>query len=71
MLAHTDCDRVLSESEDLLHTSGFKNTVLKALDGDIIARLGLQPVKFELEHESKARATRSITSIFSKRGWRR
>jgi CRP-like cAMP-binding protein len=34
-----------------LHTSGFKNTVLKALDGDIIARLGLQPVKFELEHE--------------------
>jgi CRP-like cAMP-binding protein len=41
----------LSESEDLLHTSGFKNTVLKALDGDIIARLGLQPVKFELEHE--------------------
>ena len=34
-----------------MHTSGFKNTVLKALDGDIIARLGLQPVKFELEHE--------------------
>ena len=50
-LAHTDCDRVLSEGEDPLYTSGFKNTLLKALDGDIIARLRLQPVKFELKHE--------------------
>jgi CRP-like cAMP-binding protein len=41
----------LSESEDSLHTNGFKNTLLKALDGDIIERLGLQPVKFELRHE--------------------
>src|ERR1035441_7476639 len=42
---------VLSESEDSLRTSGFKNTLLKALDGDIIARLRLQQVKFELKHE--------------------
>jgi CRP-like cAMP-binding protein len=34
-----------------LQTNGFKNTLLKALDGDIIARLGLQPVIFELKHE--------------------
>jgi len=50
-LAHTNYDRVLSESEDSLRTSGFKNTLLKALDGDIIERLRLQPVKFELKHE--------------------
>jgi len=34
-----------------LHTSGFKNTLLKALDGETIAQLRLQPVKFELKHE--------------------
>ena len=50
-LADADYDKVLSESEDSLRTSGFKNTLLRALDGDIIARLGLQPVKFELKHE--------------------
>jgi CRP-like cAMP-binding protein len=49
--AHPSYDRVLSESEDSLRTSGFKNTLLKALDGDIIERLRLQPVKFELKHE--------------------
>ncbi len=32
-------------------TSGFKNTLLKALEADIIDRLRLQPVKFELKHE--------------------
>ena len=42
---------VLSESEDSLRTGNFKNTLLKALDGDIIERLRLQPVKFELKHE--------------------
>jgi len=41
----------LSESEDSLRTSGFKNTLLKALDGEIIERLRLQPVRFELRHE--------------------
>jgi CRP-like cAMP-binding protein len=41
----------LSESEDSLGTSSFKNTLLKALDGAIIERLGLQPVKFNLKHE--------------------
>jgi CRP-like cAMP-binding protein len=42
---------VLSESEDSLRVSGFKNSLLKALDGDVIERLRLQPVKFELKHE--------------------
>ncbi|MGA7857626.1 MAG: Crp/Fnr family transcriptional regulator [Terracidiphilus sp.] len=32
-------------------TAGFKNTLLNALDADVIARLRLQPVKFELKHE--------------------
>ena len=44
-------DRVFFESEDSLRTSGFKNTLLKALDGDVIERLRLQPVRFELKHE--------------------
>ena len=34
-----------------MRTSDIKNTLLKALDGDIIERLRLQPVKFELKHE--------------------
>lgn len=34
-----------------MRTSSFKNTLLKALDEDIIERLRLQPVKFELKHE--------------------
>ena len=34
-----------------MRTSGFKNTLLRALDGDIVERLRLQPVKFELKHE--------------------
>jgi len=44
-------DQVISESEDILHANNFKNTLLKALDGDIIERLRLQPVRFELKHE--------------------
>lgn len=32
-------------------TGGFKNTLLSALDTDVIARLRLQPVKFELKHQ--------------------
>ena len=34
-----------------MRTSGYKNTLLKALDGDVIERLRLQPVKFELKNE--------------------
>lgn len=34
-----------------MRASGYKNTLLNALDGDIIARLRLKPVKFELKHE--------------------
>jgi CRP-like cAMP-binding protein len=49
--AHPDYDRVLSESEDSLRTGNYKNTLLKALDGEVIERLRLQPVKFELKHE--------------------
>ena len=49
--ARANYDRVLSESEDSLRTSGFKNTVLKALNGEILERLRLQPVKFEVKHE--------------------
>jgi CRP-like cAMP-binding protein len=41
----------LFESEDSLRASGFKNMLLKALDADIIERLRLQPVRFELKHE--------------------
>ena len=50
-LAYTYYDKVWSESEGPLRTSGFKNTLLKALDGDILERLRLQPVLFELKHE--------------------
>jgi CRP-like cAMP-binding protein len=49
--ADPDYDRVLSESEDSLRTGDYKNTLLKALDGEIIERLRLQQVKFELKHE--------------------
>ena len=34
-----------------MRTSNFENTLLKALDGEIIERLRLQPIKFELKHE--------------------
>lgn len=34
-----------------MRTSSLKNSLLKALDEDIIARLRLQPIKFELKHE--------------------
>ena len=50
-LTDTDWNKILSESENLLRTSGFKNTLLKALHGDVIARLRLQPVTFELKRE--------------------
>ena len=33
-----------------MRTSAFKNTLLKALDGEIVERLRLQPVKFKLKH---------------------
>ena len=34
-----------------MRASGYKNTLLKALGADIIERLRLQPVNFELKHE--------------------
>ena len=34
-----------------MQTGDFKNTLLKALDAEVIARLHLRPVTFELEHE--------------------
>jgi CRP-like cAMP-binding protein len=50
-MKHFNGDSVLPESEGTLPTGGFKNTLLNALDADVIARLRLQPVKFELKHE--------------------
>jgi CRP-like cAMP-binding protein len=55
-MAHTDWyqvipDQVIPESEDILGTSSYKNTLLKDLDGEIIERLRLHSVKFELKHE--------------------
>jgi CRP-like cAMP-binding protein len=50
-LAHTNYDKVSSEGEGTLRKSGFKNTLLEALDGDIVERLRSQPIKFELKHE--------------------
>ena len=38
-----------------MRTSAFKNTLLKALDGEIVERLRLQPVKFKLKHEFENR----------------
>jgi len=35
----------------LQHAGPFKNALLKALDADVVARLHLRPVLFELEHE--------------------
>jgi CRP-like cAMP-binding protein len=37
--------------QHVLHAGKFKNMVLKALDGETIARLHLRPVTFEVEHE--------------------
>lgn len=34
-----------------MKTGSFKNTILKSLDPDIVERLHLHPVKFEIEHE--------------------
>jgi CRP-like cAMP-binding protein len=34
-----------------MYTRTFRNSLLKALDAEVIARLCLSPVKFELEHE--------------------
>jgi CRP-like cAMP-binding protein len=43
--------RLHSRGEELVEFVMFKNTLLKTLDPKIIARLGLSPVKFELNHE--------------------
>jgi CRP-like cAMP-binding protein len=38
-------------NEEILYLATFKNTLLKNLDGDIIDRLALRPVTFEVMHE--------------------
>lgn len=43
--------RVPKEREDFVPTNRFKNTLLNALDAQIIARLRLTQVSFELDHE--------------------
>jgi CRP-like cAMP-binding protein len=39
------------DKETLLNANRFKNSLLKALDAEVIHRLALQPVQFELMHE--------------------
>jgi CRP-like cAMP-binding protein len=51
-----------------LRKSGFKNTLLKALDRDIIERLRLQPVKFELKHEIESPGDRIDHLCFLEQG---
>ncbi len=41
----------LAGERHLAYSSGFKNSLLRALDAGTIARLHLHPVTFELEHE--------------------
>jgi|HubBroStandDraft_5_1064220.scaffolds.fasta_scaffold23578_3 CRP-like cAMP-binding protein len=40
-----------SRNEEFVESAMFKNTLLKSLDKQTILRLGLNPVKFELNHE--------------------
>ena len=54
-----------------MKTNVFNNSLLKALDPAIVARLDLQPVKFELMHEIEYQAARSSGFILSRRGWPR
>ena len=51
-----------------MRKSGFKNTLLKALDRDIIERLRLQPVKFELKHEIESPGDRIDHLCFLEEG---
>jgi CRP-like cAMP-binding protein len=43
--------QVPSRSEELVESIMFKNTLLKSLNKQTILRLGVSPVKFELNHE--------------------
>ena len=48
---HT-CSMNCIEGEQSFPVNGsFKNTLLRSLDSEIVARLQLRPVKFELGHE--------------------
>jgi len=51
MTPQIDRSNDFNRQQPLLHAGGFKNTLLKALDVETIARLRLRPVTFELEHE--------------------
>lgn len=42
---------VLPDARSLPHAGPFRNALLRALDADVIARLHLRPVTFEVEHE--------------------
>ena len=44
-------ERLGFSHEDFSGIKGFKNSLLKALDSEVIQRLALQPVQFELMHE--------------------
>jgi len=48
-LHNGSADRTVIEAS--LHERTYKNFLLRTLDADIILRLRLQPVTFELEHQ--------------------
>jgi CRP-like cAMP-binding protein len=43
--------QVHSKSEEFLDAVRFKNTILRVLDAEAVARLRLSPIKFALKHE--------------------
>lgn len=51
-----------------MHTNSFKNTLLQTLDSQIIARLGLHPIKFEVQHEIEFPGTPIEHLIFVEEG---
>jgi hypothetical protein len=48
--------------------STFKNTLLKNLDADIVERLSLRPVTFELKHGIEFPGKTNRASLFFRRG---
>ncbi len=51
-----------------MHARTFKNSLLKALDAEVIARLCLSPVVFELEHEIESPGRRIENLFFVEEG---
>ena len=51
------------------YSSEFTNTLLKHLDKDVIERLALKPVTFEVMHEIDFRAVPSSIFSSSRKEW--